>query len=132
MDDSVKLIRDAGGLTFLAHWFTSKEKITVDILGGFLQSGRLDGCETVCGLWSGGTLPKKEIQEDYLILKSLAEKYNKLESGGCDLHSEPDLEIFQKESWYSERTIGMVENIINKSNIDTTWSSFQKDHVYYS
>ena len=58
-DDSVKLIREAGGVAFLAHWFTSKKIIEKKLLEKILQENRLDGLDTVCGLWTGGRLPKQ-------------------------------------------------------------------------
>lgn len=126
MDKSVSLIRNAGGLAFLAHWFTIKKQITEEILDKLLSENKLDGVETICGLWTSKAQPREEIEKDELILTKLIEKNNKLKSGGVDAHKREDFELFEKEKWYSEKTVGMVEKIIDKSKVDTKWSSLEK------
>lgn len=123
-DDSVNLIRNAGGLAFLAHWFTCKETIDVSFLKKILNENRLDGVETVCGLWTGQKMARKEVDDIYDMLKSLVKETGRLESGGCDAHSAADIRLFNQSDWYADKTIGMAEKIIRSSNIDKAWSSF--------
>jgi len=120
MDKSVSLIRNAGGVAVLAHWFTCIKKLNEKVLDKVLLENRLDGVETVYGLGVKGL----DIKSQQKILKKLVKKHGKIESGGADAHSQEDFELFSKEGWYSKRTIGMVEKIIEKTKVDTTWSSF--------
>ena len=122
-DKCVSLIRNSGGLAFLAHWFTAKNKITEKVLDKLLKENRLDGVETIYGLWTGMNITRTNMNKQRAILKRLAKKHNKLESGGVDAHSKEDFKLFAKEKWYSDWTLGMVEKIIEKSKVDTTWSS---------
>lgn len=123
MDKSVSLIRNAGGLAFIAHWFTAKNEITEEVLDKLFANDKLDGAETVYGLWTGMNITRKDIDKERMILQKLVKKHKKLESGGVDAHCIEDFELFAKEKWYAKRTIGMVEKIIEKSGVETTWSS---------
>jgi predicted metal-dependent phosphoesterase TrpH len=126
LDDSVGLIRRAGGLAFLAHWFTYKNKITEDILDKLFAKNRLDGMETVYGVWSGSdSMDKVGLDAEVKVLKSLVKKHDKLESGGVDAHKLEDFKTFVGTKWYAKRTVGMVEKIIEKSKVDITWSSLK-------
>lgn len=125
MEKSVSLIRNAGGLAFIAHWFTAKDEITEEALDKFFADDKLDGAETVYGLWTGMNITREDIDKERTILRRLVKKHKKMEGGGVDAHSGEDFELFAKEKWYAERTIGMVEKIIERSKVDTTWSSLK-------
>jgi predicted metal-dependent phosphoesterase TrpH len=120
---AVEAVRGAGGITLLAHWFTEKKVITEEVLEELLRESKIDGVETICGLWTGGAFSKKEINKDWKILRNLIKKHKKLEGGGLDAHKREDFELFARETWYSEKTIGLAENIIKKSNVDLKNSS---------
>jgi predicted metal-dependent phosphoesterase TrpH len=122
-DRSVSLIRNAGGLAFLAHWFTCRRKITEQYLNKLLDENRLDGVDVVYGLFARKLNKWPEFKNEQRILRRLVKKYNKLEGGGFDAHTNDDFVRFSKDKKYAEKTIGLAEEIINKSKIDTTWSS---------
>ncbi|MFC1722196.1 PHP domain-containing protein [Patescibacteria group bacterium] len=129
MDYSVKLIRDAGGLAILAHYFTCARNIDESMLDGMLRDNRLNGLETLYGFFAltknEGTDIEKTIRNTQDIAKKLTAKHDKLESGGVDAHLESDFENFANSSEYSNKSIGMVEKIIEKSGVNTTWSNIE-------
>lgn len=124
LDESVKLIRDAGGVALLAHWFTGKKYFTPKVIEKLFKENRLDGAETVYGVWSKDSIKKSDLIKDRKILQRLIKKYSKLEGGGIDCHVEKDLEAFSRTKWYVNMTVGMVEKIIASGKVETTWSSF--------
>jgi len=126
MDTSVKLIREAGGVAILAHYFTVAKKINREMLDQFLMENRLDGAETVYGLFAmnTGTEIEKYLKETEIIAKELVEKNDKVQSGGADAHKEKDFIMFSNSGDYAKRTESFAQNIISKLNINTKWSNF--------
>ncbi|KKU89258.1 MAG: hypothetical protein UY20_C0014G0001, partial [Candidatus Yanofskybacteria bacterium GW2011_GWA1_48_10] len=53
-----------------------------------------------------------------------ADQYQILKSGSADVHLKEQFELFPQMTEFSQKTIGMAEKIIEKSGVDTTWSSF--------
>jgi hypothetical protein len=125
----VQLIRKAGGVALLAHWFTGKKYFTKEVLDRLFKENRLDGAETVYGVWSKGSIPKKDLDADRMILKKLLLKYNKLEGGGADCHTEGDLKVLSKTKWLGKMTVGLAENIIKKGNVNKFWSSWRESYT---
>lgn len=123
MDETVQLIRNAGGVAIVAHYHSIERKVTPDLLEQFFQEDRLDGIETVFGLWGYGTAAEEDIERTRTIARELAEKYNKLKSGGADIHKAEDFSDFARADWYASETIGMAERIIEEAEIDTRWLS---------
>lgn len=123
-DQCVRLIRNAGGKAFLAHWTFRKRSVNLELVEGLLKEKRLDGLETVYNAHHQGR--EKEVLADMKIMKRLAEKYGVLESGGIDSHFKEDLISFSKDKLLAAKTIGLAEKIIERSKIDTRWSSFVK------
>ncbi|MDQ3239066.1 MAG: PHP domain-containing protein [bacterium] len=124
LDASVKMIRNAGGLAVIAHYFTAQQKITPDLLEVLLRDDRIDGIETTFGLWEYGTEKWDKMITSMELTEKLALKYNKIQTGGVDLHREEDFKKFVEVEPYAQRTIGMVEKVIEISKVDTKWSSF--------
>ncbi len=127
MDSSVKLIRDAGGVALLAHYFTVAHKIDEIMLEKFFAENRLDGAETVFGLFGLNTksVIEEKITESRKIAKKLVAKYARIASGGADAHKNEDFEMFSKSGEYGNETVGMAENIVNTGLVDKTWSNLQ-------
>ncbi len=124
LDNTVKLIRNAGGVSILAHWGTCRNKLNDEFLDKLFKENRLDGAEATYGLWNYRTANWPNQEEELKIIDSIIMKNKKLRSGGADAHTVEDIEEFSREKWFSEKTVGMAETIINNSNIDKTWSSF--------
>ncbi len=123
LDQAVKLIRDAGGIATIAHYATAKKAITPNILESLLKDNRLDGMETVYGLWKYGTDEEQDMVAERQMVKDLVQKYNKLKTGGADAHSERDYQNFAEKKWFSGETEGMVEEIIARVKPDLSYST---------
>jgi predicted metal-dependent phosphoesterase TrpH len=123
MDKSVKLIRDAGGFAFLAHWGLVKNKVGEDIVEKLLKEKRLDGIETV--FWFEGI---NEFKDETLgcmdKAEELVDKYNAFKSGGIDAHIKEHFSGFIKDKWVAERSIGLAQKIIKQAKPNLEWSSF--------
>lgn len=125
MDESVKLIRDAGGVAILAHWSFSKYKVDGKMIEKFFKEGRLDGAEIVFrGAGPNGF--NKEFKKDMEIMEKLTQKYNVLQSGGGDSHTKEDLKLFAKQKWLAQKTIGLVEKMMKVRNLNLKFSSLKE------
>lgn len=124
-DECVSLIRNAGGVAFFAHYSSERKKVPLEALEKLLKENRIDGVETVYGLWELGTPRQNETDSDKQVIKTLLNKYDKLPSGGADMHTLDDLINFSSNKDYASQTIGLVENIIAKLHVKTTWSNLK-------
>lgn len=125
LDKAVKLIRDAGGVAILAHYFTIRSKMPYDSLEHVLAEKRLDGVEIVYGLREYGTDGEKEMDKERQALRDMAKKYDVLALGGSDAHTMEDLERYVMNDWFSKETIGFTENVLayKKAKVSTEESS---------
>jgi len=122
LDETVRLIRSAGGVAILAHWSFSKSKVDEKFIEKLFKEGRLDGAEIVFGL--GVAEKRDEIEQDMKTMRKLTEKWNKLQSGGADIHKEEDFKYFVEAKWYIEKTIGLTERMVKQGKINPQFSSF--------
>lgn len=128
MDENVKLIRGAGGVAILAHWWTSKKIVNEKIIEKLFQQKRLDGAETVFGVFESdgfNTELREKIEKDMEIMEGLTKKYNMLQSGGGDSHTKKDFEMFVKQKWLAEKTIGLVEKMLELRDLNLKFSSLK-------
>ncbi len=113
-DEIVKLIRDAGGIAVIVHYFSTKTKVSPELLKKICNEKRIDGLETVFGLFGYATPMEEEIVSSRTLCQRLVEDYDLIASGGADAHKEQDLIDFAKASWYNQDTNGMIEKIVEK------------------
>lgn len=125
LDQCTKLVHDAGGVNVVAHYITAKNKIPLEVLEKLYAEDRIDGAETVWGLWLFGTDREQEMLDDRQKLRDLNKKYNRITSGGADVHREQDLVDFSNNKAYAEETVGMVEKIIQSGKVNLEFSSFK-------
>jgi predicted metal-dependent phosphoesterase TrpH len=123
MDKSVSLIRNAGGIAIVAHYFTIIKKIPEEMMGKFFSENRIDGIETVFGLFGYGTNFEAEIKRTREISENLAKMHNRLRSGGADAHKEDDFKQFAEAEWYSKQTEGFAEKMIASGKVNTAFSN---------
>jgi 3',5'-nucleoside bisphosphate phosphatase len=123
MEKSIELIRNAGGIAIMAHYFTIRNKIPVEKMDKYLQQGKFDGIETLFGFHAYGKESEKDIIAEREIATQLALKNNVLQSGGADAHTVEDFVEFGRNKKYAEDSIGMAEKIIASGKVDTHWSS---------
>lgn len=124
-DNAVGLIKGAGGVSLLAHWTFSKLRFDANYLEAFCEQGRIEGVETVYGFNETRKI-KEEIVEDIKLLESLAKRYNLIKGGGGDFHTAEDFSSMLIDQKLAEKTIGLVENIIEAKKVDLTWSSVRR------
>jgi predicted metal-dependent phosphoesterase TrpH len=123
MDTAVRLLRGAGGLSFLAHWSFSRPVLTKKLLEKIVRQKRLDGLEVVYGLNVRERLG--QMRQDFTYLKALAKRAHLLVSGGGDIHQAEDLRLFTRNP-LSRQTAGLAERMIEKAQPNLTWTSFEK------
>lgn len=124
-DEIVELIRNSGGLAILAHPFFTRDRVDIKVMEKLFNEGRLDGAEVVyapdAAEW------RNEIIDSMKSIDELCDKMKALKSGGADLHDEKDIKIFINEGKkdFAQKTVGMAEEIIVKSNPNVDWSSIK-------
>lgn len=122
MDQTVRLIREAGGVAILAHWNLTKHKVNEEMIGKLFIENRLDGAEVVFGTREPKNLDTA-IKKDMEIMKELTEKYKVLQSGGIDSHKKEDFEVFAKNQWLAKKTIGLVQKMMKMRKLNLEFSS---------
>lgn len=117
MDESVRLIREAGGIAILAHWATIERSIPYDMLKKFMEEGRLDGIELRSAF--------QDDEQDSLErrMRELVEETGRVWTYGIDGHSNKDIESFGRNTPLAERTIGQTQMLIEKFKPDLTYSN---------
>jgi len=124
LDEAATLIRNAGGIISLAHYFTVKKKIPLEFLRKLMGEKRIDGVETTYGLWHLEDINAQEIENDKKTLKKYAEETGLLETGGPDAHRREDMEKYVALTDFSARSEGMTQKILDSGKVDKKWSSF--------
>ncbi len=123
LDQSVALIRGAGGIASVAHYSMDncRDMIPFPLLEMLLGDGRLDGMETLYG---------QELPEDHpwaaerATVRSIVERTGAIATGGADAHTEEDFRAFAEDKRFSGETIGMTAVILRKRpELSTRWSS---------
>lgn len=123
MNDSVSLIRKAGGVSILAHWHFSKHKVDLKMIDKLFEEERLDGAETVFGLGAIKNGPRDPVAISMEEMRLLTKKHGVLQSGGSDAHLRKDVIDFKENKWFAEKTIGLIEKL--KKRVDLQFSSLE-------
>lgn len=125
LDEAVKLIRGAGGVAILAHYFTIRPKMPLEALKQVLAEKRLDGVEVVYGLREYGADGEKEMNTERNNLREMAKKYDAIAAGGSDAHTMEDLERYVMNDWFSGESIGFTEKILATGKVTKEFSSLE-------
>jgi predicted metal-dependent phosphoesterase TrpH len=123
LDEATKLIRDAGGVSTIAHYFTVKKKMPIDFIEKLLKEKRIDGMETVYGLWHVGQKDESELETEKIELRRLLQKYDGMETGGPDAHSEEDMRKYVELGSFASPSIGMTEKLLASGKVQKQHSS---------
>lgn len=124
-DQSVKLIREAGGVSSFAHFAMHRFSFPLDMVEKLLKEGRVDGAETVYGFWTKGKNDEEQTKMERNKIREWVKKYEKVATGGADAHSEQNFRDFAEDVEYSKETIGMVEAILDKKQVSLKWTNFE-------
>jgi hypothetical protein len=120
LDASAKLIRQAGGVTFFAHWFFQMNVVPADQLSQLIKDGRLDGVETDVK----NLITPRDVSKQTKFLEGLVKQHGCLEVVSADAHNEADLEYFGK-SQAGEKSIGQTERLIKELKPSLEWSNIE-------
>jgi len=113
MDQTVALIRKAGGLAVLAHWPFSKEIVGLDLIEKFFKEKRLDGAEIVFGR-PGVDRGLGALNKDMEAMKRLTKKYNMAQAGGPDIHRKKEFSHFLKDKDFAAKTVGLTNSLLKR------------------
>lgn len=122
-DEAVRLIRNAGGIATLAHYFTFSKHVPLNMVREMLKSGRIDGMETIYGLHSLGGALEPVIHDERRALKDIVHNTGAIASGGGDIHTKEDLELYVNAHALTQESVGMTEAILSTGKVDRRWSS---------
>ncbi len=123
LDEAVALIRGAGGLAFLAHYFTIASKIPLDILDSLLEEKRIDGVEVVYGLRAYGTIHERSVEKERMDVRALVVKHGAIRAGGSDAHTKEDMVAYVEKDWFSGEATGFTADILATGRVDKKFSS---------
>jgi 3',5'-nucleoside bisphosphate phosphatase len=117
MDLAVSLIRGAGGVAVVAHWYTASKVITAELLEGMIREGRLDGVEIM------GNPENPQARRAEPVVTALAERTGCISTYGIDGHRPEDIPSFASDRVLANRTVGQTQRIIDRIKPDLTWSN---------
>jgi predicted metal-dependent phosphoesterase TrpH len=118
-DATVKLIRDAGGIAILAHWYLDKSKIPSAALETIIVGNGLDGLETeIINTMSDHA----SYGEDVTYLRELVRRHNLVEEVSSDGHSATDLAAFANDP-IATYSIGQTARMIKLVQPNLKWSN---------
>jgi signal transduction histidine kinase len=63
----------------------------------------------------------KEFDEQQEELKQIVERTNTLMTGGSDVHSREDFEKFINNEYYADKTVGLLDNLLENSAKKLSW-----------
>ena len=113
-DQSVKLIRDAGGIAVLAHWPTISKKINDIFLEGLVRDGRLDGLELRSGYFDS------QVERAERDLIAMAQRTGCITTYGIDGHRGVDIEQLGRETSLANKSVGQTAKILERVKPDLT------------
>jgi predicted metal-dependent phosphoesterase TrpH len=117
MDTAVGLIRGAGGVAVVAHWYTVERKINAEFLERLLRDGRIDGVELM------GNPINSSARRAEPLLSAIAARTGSITTYGIDAHREADIESFTNDSTVATKTIGQTHRLIERVKPDLAWSN---------
>lgn len=123
LDEAVALIRGAGGIASIAHYFTVKKKMPFSVIDQLLKEKRIDGMETVYGMWNLGKNGEQEMKDDQQEIKRLLDMHGGLPTGGSDAHKEEDMRQYASLTDFSSKSIGLTQTILDSGKVNRRFSS---------
>ncbi len=117
MDASVKLIRDAGGVAFIAHWSTVCRKIDAEMLEQMIIDKRLDGIEREWKVFDDTVGVAKK------AIPPILQRNNVMGTWGLDAHNLIDIDRFTRDEEASQASVGQTQALIDRFKPDLTYSN---------
>lgn len=126
LDEAAALIRGAGGVAILAHYFSVARQIDMPAFERLIAEGRLDGAEIVYGLRMEGTPEAARVEADRASIAEILRRHKAVPAGGSDAHTREDLEYFASQSRFSDMTNGLTRAILASGRVQKAFSSFDE------
>ncbi len=123
LDEAVALIRGAGGIASIAHYFSIRSKMPLEFFDKLLAEKRIDGAEIIYGLRGYRSSSEKDFNEERTALREIIARHGAIATGGSDAHSREDLEKYVSESWFSNESIGLTAEILATGRVNKKFSS---------
>jgi predicted metal-dependent phosphoesterase TrpH len=117
LDSAVKLIREAGGVAVIAHWYTVARKIDAAMLEKMLTEGRLDGVEIM------GNPMNSAARRAEPVLNAMVKKSGCIATYGIDGHRESDMENFCNDQSVANKSRGQIEKLLERVKPVLDWSN---------
>ncbi len=117
LDQSVKLIRDAGGIAVLAHWPTISKKINDIFLEQLLNEKRLDGLELRSGYFDS------QVDRAERDLIAMAARTGCITTYGIDGHRAVDIEQVSRDTSLANKSVGQTAKILEQVKPELGWSN---------
>ncbi len=117
MDAAVRLIRGAGGVAVIAHWYTVERKINAEMLEGLVRDGRLDGVELM------GNPMNNAARRAEPVLSAIAKRTGCVTTYGIDGHREQDMENFVNDPSVCGKSVGQTERLVERVKPDLSFSN---------
>ena len=118
-DAAVKLIREAGGVAILAHWFTIKGSIDLAMLEQMIVDKRIDGLE-IMGKPNNGDAQKAAPK-----LRELVAQTGCAATYGIDGHSFGQMRTFSNDRNLCDETVGQTQTLIARFKPELGWTNFE-------
>jgi predicted metal-dependent phosphoesterase TrpH len=119
MDAAVALIRGAGGVAVVAHWYTAARRIDAALLEQLVRTGRVDGVELM------GNPLNSAARRAEPVLRALAERTGCVTTYGVDGHREDDIRNFVADRELARKTIGQTAKLQAQKSVDLAFSNLQ-------
>ncbi|HEX3082506.1 MAG TPA: PHP domain-containing protein [Candidatus Saccharimonadia bacterium] len=120
LDEAVRLIRGAGGVAIVAHWYTVERKINSEMLEGLIRDGRIDGMELM------GNPINSAARRAEPVLRAMAVRTGCITTYGIDGHKESDMENFVADQSVAGKSVGQTAKLIERTKPALGWSNFSK------
>lgn len=126
LDQAAALIRGAGGIAILAHYFSVARQIDIPAFEHLIAEKRLDGAEIVYGLRMEGTPDAVRVEADRRAIAEIVGRHGAIAAGGSDAHTSDDLRYFASQSHFSNMTNGLTAAILASGRVQKAFSSFDE------
>ncbi len=116
LKEATELIHQAGGLSFLAHYFTVAKLVPLEMIKSWLAGGLMDGMEIVYGSDVPKGFANDAIHEERKNLIELTRQLNCPVSGGGDIHTQKGLLNYLANESLAGESVGLTERILKNFN----------------
>jgi hypothetical protein len=123
LGDAAQMIRNAGGISGIAHYYTTKRHLSLEAISWLLENDVIDGMEVVYGSYYSGE-QGNDLHAERKLLANVVNKQQKISMGGGDIHNIDDLQTYFTHREVANDSVGLTHKILSSGKVDTRWSSY--------